>query len=296
MALKKRKFTKFRPQIRSRHPSHSILRFRNKTLPLLPFKSVIRLGSTTELKSGDERIELNSINAIKNSSNKLLMKQCFTSESVKTAIWWIYKGDENFELQTNGDAENELQHISELTFPIIAKSKFGSRGKGNYKLNNQEELNQWLEGKTTDRYIFEKFYNFNREYRLHVDKHGCFYTCRKMLKTDTPENSRWFRNDSNSVWILEENTSFDRPVNWDSIVEQCVTALKAVGLDFGAVDLRVQGSNNNNGERRSNPDFIVIEINSAPSFGTITAQKYIERLPTLLKEKYNEESSKTVIA
>ena len=79
----KKEFTKWRPVIRSRHPSHNPLRRRNplKLLPLLPFKSLIRFGSNTELQStidnGGDRIELNTVEAIKNSSNKLLMKECW---------------------------------------------------------------------------------------------------------------------------------------------------------------------------------------------------------------------------
>ena len=43
-------YKKFRPVIKSRHPSHSKLRSRNgRLLSLLPFKSVIRFGSSKEL-------------------------------------------------------------------------------------------------------------------------------------------------------------------------------------------------------------------------------------------------------
>ena len=53
------------------------------------------------------------------------------------------------------------------------------------------------------------------------NEHHCIYTCRKVLKNDTPENQRWFRNDSNSAWYLETNPKFDKPVNWDSIIDEC---------------------------------------------------------------------------
>jgi D-alanine-D-alanine ligase-like ATP-grasp enzyme len=87
---------------------------------------------------------------------------------------------------------------------------------------------------------------------------------------------------------METNDLFDRPSNWDEIVSHSVNALKAVGLDVGAVDLRVQSSTNSDGESRVNPKFIVIEINSAPSFGKVTEEKYIEQLPKILNRKYND--------
>ena len=84
MMNKLKKYKLFRPLILSRHPSHSILRAKNQTLPLLPFRSVIRLGSTTE---SDGRLEINTAQAVKNSASKLLMKQKFTEAGVKTAQW-----------------------------------------------------------------------------------------------------------------------------------------------------------------------------------------------------------------
>lgn len=283
------KETGYYSQIRSRHPSHDILRNRKELK--FPFRSVIRFGSTTELSDtvskGGKRIEVNSTEAVKNSSSKLKMKNCFTLNNVKTADWYYIKKDRFYKI-TN--YENQIQEsvlsISDLPYPIVAKHHFGSRGNGNYLLNSQEELQNWMEGKDLNNYLFEKFYNYNREYRLHVTKNGCFYTCRKMLKSDVVKDKRWFRNDSNSVWIVEENEQFDKPINWKSIEEQCVKALESTGLDFGACDVRVQSSKNNNGNERKDVDFIVIEINSAPSFGDRTEIEYLKELPKILKQKY----------
>lgn len=286
----RKKYTQFRPRIRSRHPSHAILRPINKILPLLPFKSLIRFGSSTEMRStignGGDRVELNTTEAIKNSSNKLLMKTCFTKNEVKTADWFTYNHGALRHVFNEGVFNLHGDLVMEKPFPIISKHVFGSRGTGNKKHDNQESLDAWMEGKDLSKYIFEKYYNYNREYRLHISKNGCFYTCRKMLKTEAPQEARWYRNDQHCVWVLEENESFDKPVNWDEVIEESVKALKAVGLDFGAVDLRIQSSKNKDGDLRESPKFIVVEINSAPSFGDETAKKYIEELPKLLIDKY----------
>jgi len=272
----------FRPNIRSRHPSHAPLKQRG-TFPLFPFKSVVRFGSLTEFNDG--RIELNTVEAIKNSSSKLLMKKCFTNNMVKTADWWLYNTDEGiFNLPNEEGVE-----MSQLPFPIISKSYFGSRNQGNKKHDNKESLEAWLVGKNLDNYLFEKYYNYAREYRLHISKNGCFYTCRKMIKEDTPQEDRWFRNDEHCVWILEENETFDKPINWDKVIEESVKALQSVGLDFGAVDLRIQSSRDKNDEIRKDPDFIIVEINSAPSFGDVTLGKYKTELTKLLTQKYNGE-------
>jgi hypothetical protein len=254
----KKKYKLFRPMLLSRHPSHSILRAKNQTLPLLPFRSVIRLGSSTE---SDGRLEINTIQAVKNSASKLLMKQKFTEVGVKTANWFTYQIDDDglYYFAIKDDENNDIE-IEELPYPIVAKSHFGSRGIGNTKFNTEEEFLAWLPNKNLDNYIFEKFVKMTREYRLHVTKFGCFYTCRKLVKNDAPEGT-WQRHDDVCNWVLEENPSFKKPKNWDDIVADCIKA--------------------------ENPEWVIFESCSAASFGEITGQKYIEILPKLLIDKYN---------
>jgi len=290
----KKKYTKFRPVIFSRHPSHTNLRRKNAKIELVPFKSVVRLGSTTDkedtVTNGGNRIELNTIEAVRNSSSKLRMKNCFQNAepSVKSADWYRSSNDNNmFLLQTK--AEIIRVRLEDMPLPLVAKSLYGSRGQGNTLLNTTEEITSYLRsGVDLSNRIFERYYNYSREYRLHVDANGCFYTCRKMMKKDTPNENKWYRNDDNCVWILENNEAFDKPTNWDNVVNESVKALKAVGLDFGAIDLRIQNSTDRDGNKRQEPEFIIVEINSAPSFGEVTEQKYIEHIPVMLKNKYNE--------
>lgn len=273
-AKPKKIFKNFFVKIFSRHPSIAPLR---KAM-LTPMNVLYRHGSTTDpvLKKYD--VEINTAEAIRNSASKLRMKNKFQEAGVKTAVWYTYNGN-NF---MNGNAVVE----GPIEFPIVAKHIHGSRGRGNYLLNTEAEFNEWRQGKVFANYIFEKFYNYNREYRLHVTEAGCFYTCRKMLKSDTPEKDRWFRNDSNSVWIIESNPDFDKPTNWKVIEEECIKAVKATGLDVGACDVRVQSAKTGKGKDREAPDFIVLEVNSAPSMGEITLEKYREELPKIAARKF----------
>lgn len=277
IAKVKKKFTKFRSLVLTRHPSHSALR---RELPLLPFRSVVRLGSTTRT---DGRIECNSIEGVKNSSSKLLMKQCFTRAGVKTADWWIYNTGINF-TQGYGNSTNS---VDDLPYPIVCKSLNGSRGEGNSLVKSQEELEKWMRGKTLTNYIFERFYSYSSEYRLHIANDYCFYACRKLLKTDADRANSWQRHDDNCVWIIESNPQFEKPDNWNEIVKDCVRARKSLGLDICAFDVKMQKNVDHKGRRRENVEWIVIESCSAPSFGDITLQKYLEEIPKILKLKYN---------
>jgi glutathione synthase/RimK-type ligase-like ATP-grasp enzyme len=262
----------------SRHPSHEPLRLLHVNV-----RTLIRLGSTTptpELKNKDFKyLEINIPDAVQNSASKIRMKECFSDANVKTAPFIVTCA----ETTTAQDIKNFVAQFKEGS-KFVTKSEFGSRGQGNkiWNYDQIEEMIAWLsQNNRMGRYIIEKYMNYTKEYRLHISENGCFYTCRKMLKTDTAEADRWFRNDSNSVWVLESNELFDRPTTWKTIEAESVKALKAVGLDVGAVDVRV----NSKGE------FVIIEINSAPSFGDMTLEKYYEEIPRIIEFKLNKLTS-----
>jgi len=254
----------------SRHPSHNNLRQANV---MLPVRTSIRFGSTN-LGTKPYTVQLNMPDAVKISANKLLMKHAFDDAGISTAQWWFTENVLNgFVGASNVAAEN-------LPYPIVAKHIHGSRGTGNFKLNNVTELKEWFKGKTPANYIFEKFYSYNREYRLHVTADGCFYTCRKMLKSNTPAHQRWYRNDSNSVWMVEENPLFNKPTTWAQIEADCVKALLAIGLDVAAFDVKVQSEGKQN--------YIILESNSAPSFADRTLEEYVKIIPQLVEKQINK--------
>jgi len=269
----KTKFKKRFARIRSKHPSHAPLR---AAIPI-DTKAVVRFGSTTEMPS--EFIEINHKDVARISGNKLKMKQAFDEAGAQTAVWI------NPRLCTGTSGTTVANECAKLGFPIVAKHIFGSQGKGNTLIKSEEELSEYLQGKTVNNYIFEKFYNYSREYRLHVDAEGCFYACRKMLKSDTPAEERWHRHSDTSVWIVEENEMFQRPNTWDDIVEDCVAILNEIGADFLAFDVKVQSDVDSKGYPRDRQEYIIIEANSAPSLGDKGIEIYKKRIPQMIKRK-----------
>ncbi len=263
--LIKKKRTLFRPQLRSPHPTHEVLR---TELQLKPYRSIIRMGSTTELgdetSKGGNRVEINPANAIKNSADKRRMKECFSNNNVKTADW------------RKGAQAKELQD-----FPLIVKNRWGSRGTGNYYLENVKDLNQFVSSHNMEDYIIERYHNYGLEFRLHVTEDGCFYPIQKKLKRDADPKEKFQRHDDNSVWILEQNPEFQKPGNWNEIEQECVKALKSLGLTIGAIDVRVQATP----KKGQKPEYFVIESSSAPSFGNITEERYVQQLNITLDKE-----------
>lgn len=279
--------------IKSRHPSCDGLR---KKIKIDTF-AVYRHGSTSE---STLKKEINSIQAVKTAASKLLMKTAFSKHEVKTAKW--------FKLSEATATEKCVTNkTTEIPYPVVIKHIYGSRGRGNYKIDNLEQFQQICKNKDLNNYIVEAFFSGSREYRVHITCFGPVYCLRKMLKNDVPQEKRWVRNDQTCSWIMEhqaivgkngeflgfqsaDSEQFDKPVNWKTIIEHCKKALQATGLDIGAVDLKVQSRVDKNGVPRKDPDFIVIEINSAPSLGKITTEIYKQTLPKILKFKYDSNS------
>lgn len=252
---------------------HLIVRSRNTTCaPLkelvVPRTTILRLGSTTptkEITKNPNPREINTAQACAISGNKIWMRQALTKHNIPIA---------------EGICTNNIDDVLEFLEEhgtIICKHIHSSKGKGIYLLSSKDELKEWAEDHNLRNYVFEKYYTYTREYRLHVTKEGCFYTCRKMLKKDA--KVRWHRHNVNSIWIVEENPLFDKPTNWDSIVDSCVKALKAIGLDIAAFDVKVQSN------QHKEPKYIILESNSAPSLG----EKGLERYKTILTRIINEE-------
>lgn len=200
------------------------------------------------------------------------MKEAFMRAHVQTPEYWQIESIQNM---SNIQKQN-------LPYPLIAKKRYGSRGEGIQLVQNLAELNAFLARHRQNNWIIEKYYSYSREYRLHVHANRCFYTCRKMLRSNTPDNERFYRNDRNCTWVLETNPQFDKPANWDNVVREAIKSLNAVGLDVGAIDMRTTIK-----DRENNVEFLVIETNSAPSFRDITAEKYKIEIPIIAQNKYN---------
>lgn len=250
-----------RPRIRSKNHSCAPLRSCD-----FPCRVIVRFGSTTptnQITSRRDYLELNTPEGCRISGDKIKMKKCFIDAGVKTA--------EYFTLNRTF-SEQEVRNYFDEFGTIIAKHKHSSKGNGIFLLESYNDFTNFLNDNDHTKFVFEKYYKYNKEYRLHISKFGCFYTCRKMLKRDAED--RWHRHDSNSVWILEENPMFDKPRNWKRIVKDCQRAREALGLDLVAFDVKCEA-------RKERPKWIILESNSAPALGEVGIQKYKDEITKL---------------
>lgn len=258
---------------------HLIVRSRNKSCAplkelIVPITTIYRMGSTTPIEQITKRkkyIEINSINSCRISSNKILMKRRIRHAHCPTAEYFTAY-DYNF-------LDKCQCRLNRWKNGIIAKRKNSSKGNGLYRITNIEDATNFFYEYMNDihNWIFERYYTYTKEYRIHVTKNGCFYATRKMLIEGKGE--RWHRHANNSVFILEDNELFDKPNNWDNIVTSCVNALKAIGLDIAAFDIKCQKND------VKEPKYILLESNSAPCLKDFGIDKYKQTLIEIINEK-----------
>lgn len=236
------------------------------------------MGSVTpteEITKRHDYLEINTANACKISGNKIKMKKRFWHANVITPEWFtISRGDVQYNIKNGGIwfSEKFINKLKKYK-TIIAKRYNSSGGNMIYLISSINDFNDFITNAEIDKnhreienYVFEKYYTYSREYRIHVTKEGCFLADRKML-IDGAEN-RWHRHENNSVWISEDNPKFDKPTNWDRIVEDCVFALKSEGLDIAAFDVKVQNN------KHKTPKWVILESNSAPGLGERSVEIY----------------------
>lgn len=258
-----------------------------------PIRTIVRLGSLTPTSKafpksfGKKKIlEINTVSSIENSRSKLLMKDCFKQANVNQSEWFILECSSSNKSLIDVIKQKPIPYTN-LPYPLIAKRIYGFKGHGMVKIDTVDQLDEFIK-KTPSlgSYYFEKFYNYAREYRLHITKEGCFMCWRKLRRLDS--ENRWFFNSSNCNWVNENHKLFDKPHNWKTIEKQCIKALEAVSLDIGACDVRVQSSSNS---KSTSPKFIIIEINSAPSLGSYGIEMYTKKIKELINNKYENQNT-----
>lgn len=255
----------------SRYKTHQALR----TLEF-PFPCVINMGYGNFLDLGLEKLRrlppglftiVNPPAGCRHAADKMLMKNDFLEAGIPSAKWW----PAGFKIPND-------------SFPIVAKHRMGSRGTGVYLLHSPSDLEahrRWRGDTFNETFVLEKYESseaYPYEYRLYASQSEVFYALRKARKNGTPEYRKWRYAYEDLVTFKEENKNFLRPANWDDIAEACCNAVASVGLDTGACDVKVAKA-----EEGKPAPFFIIEINSAPSFGEGTTEKYLEFIPKLAR-------------
>ena len=109
------------------------------------------------------------------------------------------------------------------------------------------------------------YFDAKDEYRVHVFLDNAIHVQRKGLRTDDqrPANPSFYIRNHDNGFIFQIN-NITPP---DVILEASIRAVKAIGLHFGAVDIRYNPTTQ---------QYCLLEVNSAPALTGTTLDKYTE--------------------
>lgn len=111
---------------------------------------------------------------------------------------------------------------------------------------------------------FSKFYNKSKEYRVHV-AHGKVLSVQQKIPRDISVTNNIIWNHASGAFVFEV-------VQWNEcsidILRPAVEAVKALGMDFGAVDILAYPAD------ADDPVAVVCEVNTSPSLADYMSDKY----------------------
>lgn len=177
--------------------------------------------------------------------DKLLQFKLLTENNVRTVQWTTDKNT----------ATKWKDEGSSVFCRMLLNS---SKGKGIVMFSGSEAAP-----------LYTRFLNAKFEYRIHVFDEKVIHIQQKRRKVGWETDRKFGIRNLDNGYIFA-CTDIYQPT--DDVLAQAIAAVKALGLEFGAVDI-LQYKN----------EGYVLEVNTAPGLEGTTLSKYVEAF----KEKYN---------
>lgn len=227
-----------------------LIRLENSKFSGSATKVVINWGNSTPNEEVEKCIVLNSPKKVSAATNKLTFFQKvkefaripdFTTDKATAEEW------------SNGG--NEV---------VVREKLTGHSGEGIVMLADPIEFEQYNHNRAK---LYVKYVKKKEEYRIHIMNGEVILIQRKAKRSDVhPEMVNWkIRNKANG-FIFAKNEGTTPP---QDVIDQAMNAIKAVELDFGAIDVVWNDYKK---------EAYVLEINSAPGLEGTTGDTYIEAL------------------
>jgi glutathione synthase/RimK-type ligase-like ATP-grasp enzyme len=203
---------------------------------------------------------LNHPDNIQNASNKLICLEKLTEAGIPALDYTIFK-DEAAEMIDNGGV-------------VFCRTKLSSNsGKGIIIATTKEELVPAL--------LYTEYFPHNKEYRYHVFNGEVILVQekRRMREGKLKENgidcpNKLIKNHGKGYVLARKNVTIH-----SKIVDYAIRSLKALSLDFGALDILVEESDDN--ELIS---FAICEVNTTPSLVNNTIKDYADAIEKYIGE------------
>ena len=239
---------------------------------LLRVDSEFNVSGKTVLNWGSG--DLNHINGIEGALKIINPPEAVSVASSKIATLEALKGEYAVEVTT--DTSLALGWLIQGDVVVGRELDRGSGGRGIQIFKYSDAVDEALFRSCK---LYTKYFKATREYRLHCGKHAdgvyrCFDIQRKGLRTDEdrPTSANFYvRNHENGFTFVrsEEGLKCTMDERWQ-MQAICSLAVQQLGLDFGAVDVRI----NDSGVVK------IIEVNTAPGLSGTTLANYTNYFET----------------
>lgn len=207
----------------------------------VPF--LINWGSSFIKRELTYDVVLNDPKNVAIAANKLETFKALAEANVSTPAWTVDKEDVKRWIQEGNTA--------------FARTKLtGHSGEGIEIIEEEDEI--------VNAPLYTKYVPKKHEYRIHVFHGHAFFVQRKARKKEVPADEvNWkIRNHGNGFIFAHQDIDVD-----EACKKLASDAVRAVGLDFGAVDIIWNEKQNK---------FYVLEINTACGLEGTTLEKYVD--------------------
>lgn len=206
---------------------------------------LIRWGSRKPMPDAD--LTFNSPDAIARASDKIKTFEVLRDAGITTVGWY-------------NTFARALRNSP--TGYVLGRSRTGHGGK-----DIQVYSRETPPPPGTDHHFYSPWLHANREYRVHVVGDKVVRVQGKYLDYPDRADGGFIRNYEHGYRFREPKQRLHRRREQDAIA-----AVRALGLDFGAVDMLVFG------DRQS----YILEVNSAPACSPLTARCYVGEIAQLV--------------
>jgi glutathione synthase/RimK-type ligase-like ATP-grasp enzyme len=243
--------------------------FCNNPLVRIENSTIIRWGTQNASLSINSSFTLNQIKAMSMASNKLRSRLRLMEANVPVPL----------------TVDSPSKITEDMNLPLILRPLKHSAGNFFYLAKNKKDAADIFKSRLNNEGYISEFYPKTREFRIHC-AHGKILFIKEK---PAPENK------NEVVWNFAVNQdewhTIDRKDYNFAMCKIALDAVKACELDFGAVDIMTYPTTSINVEgveykipKGLFPDFVVCEINTAPSLTEYGIEKYSKYFDLIFKD------------
>lgn len=228
-------------------------------------KVILNWGNTTsDIQKRGSAIWLNEPNAVRSAINKIDCLMALSGAGIPC-------------VDMTGNYETAAEWAAQGTDVVLRTQACGSGGEGihihtgNTDISIRDHYRAIREfGASTPVKLMTKYFKAKEEYRVHVFDGRVIDVQQKRKREGVEVANFKVRNHANGFVFCREDVNPEQ-----CVLDTSLAAVEALGLDFGAVDIRYNGHYK---------EACVLEVNTAPGLEGTTLENYVAAVRELISK------------